>query len=136
MRSRPLTIRQFAVCGSVRCVDGLVFGGLGVVWFGGYGLWVYVTVDGGVVLRCGSGDDDGGGVEPVLDGFNGGGGRWKRRRDSAMDPLSEHALEKIMRHLYEKHPMMKFSCTVAEDTDMKVDGVVKFDGINQGLAVI
>ncbi|KAK0578926.1 hypothetical protein LWI29_018484 [Acer saccharum] len=30
-------------------------------------------------------------VEPVLEGFNGGGnGAWEGRPDSAMDPLSEH----------------------------------------------
>ncbi|KAK1556522.1 hypothetical protein Q3G72_006697 [Acer saccharum] len=33
------------------------------------------------------------GVEPVLEGFNGGGnGAWEGRPDSAMDPLSEHVL--------------------------------------------
>ncbi|KAK0601537.1 hypothetical protein LWI29_025158 [Acer saccharum] len=32
------------------------------------------------------------GVEPVLEGFNGGGGTWESRSDSAMDPLSEHGV--------------------------------------------
>ncbi|KAK0601362.1 hypothetical protein LWI29_023538 [Acer saccharum] len=51
---------------------GFNFWVLGVVWCGGDGLWVYVAVDGGVVLRDGSGDNDGGVMVVVTDsGFGG-----------------------------------------------------------------